>query len=299
MKREPAGEVSAPPWRSAAWQAHLHDVVVQGRRTHYLDIGEGPVVVLVHGLASAWAAWFCNIPELAAGYRVIAVDLPGFGRSDGFAGAVEIGHYVDALIELLDHLGVGDVRIVGHSLGGIVAHRFAAERPERTAALVIVASGGLPQGVRESMFHGLAVGSTLLNPVPRPMIRRAVRGAMAIAPLRQLLIGQVVDDPSGVSRELASHMMTAACYSRGTAAAILAALRALRGQDLRQITCPTLVVGGGRDRLVSEASLKYYAVAIPGARRAMLPAVGHIPMFECPAAFNALLRSFLEEVAAA
>jgi len=299
MKRKPAEEVLAAPWRSAAWQAHLHDVVLRGRRTHYLDIGEGPAVVLVHGLASAWAAWFCNIPELAASYRVIAVDLPGFGRSDGFAGAVEIGHYVDALIQLLDHLGVGDVRIVGHSLGGIVAHRFAAGNPERTAALVIVASGGPPHGVPEPIFHGLAMGSTLLNPVPRPMIRRAVLGAMAITPLRQLLVGQVVHDPAGVSRELASHMITAACYSRGTAAAILAALRALRLQDRRQITCPTLLVGGGRDRLVSEASLKYYARAIPGARHEMLPAAGHIPMFECPAAFNALLRSFLDELAAA
>src|SRR6516225_5840582 len=201
MKRKPAEEVLAAPWRSAAWQAHLHDVVLRGRRTHYLDIGEGPAVVLVHGLASAWAAWFCNIPELAASYRVIAVDLPGFGRSDGFAGAVEIGHYVDALIQLLDHLGVSDVRIVGHSLGGIVAHRFAAGNPERTAALVIVASGGPPHGVPEPIFHGLAMGSTLLNPVPRPMIRRAVLGAMAITPLRQLLVGQVVHDPAGVSHD--------------------------------------------------------------------------------------------------
>jgi pimeloyl-ACP methyl ester carboxylesterase len=299
MKRESAGELSAPPWRSAAWQAHLHDVVLQGRRTHYLDIGEGPVVVLVHGLASAWAAWFCTIPELAANYRVIAVDLPGFGRSDGFAGAVEIGHYVDAIIQLLDHLDVGHIRIVGHSLGGIVAHQFAAGNPKRTAALVLVASGGPPRRVPESIFHTLAVGSMLLNPLPRPMIRRAMLGAMAIAPLRQALLGRVVHNPAVVSRQLATDMMSAACYSRGTAVAVPAALRALRRRDLRRITCPTLVVGGGRDRLVSQTSLNYYAAVIPGARYETLPASGHIPMFECQAAFNALLRSFLDEVAAA
>ena len=299
MKRAPAEESLPRPWRSAAWQGHLHDVVLRGRRTHYLDVGGGPPVVLVHGLASAWTAWFCNIPDLAANHRVIAVDLPGFGRSHGFAGPVEIGHYVDALIELLDYLAVDDIRIVGHSLGGIVAHQFAAANPERTAALVIVASGGPPHSLQESIFHGLAAGSTLLNPVPRPMIRRAVLGAMAVAPLRQLVIGRVIHDPTVVSRELAMHMMAAACCSRGTAAAIPAAMRALRRQDFRRITCPTMIVGGGRDRLVSQASLRYYAAAIPGARHEVLPGIGHVPMLECPAEFNALLRSFLDEVAAA
>lgn len=143
------------------------------------------------------------------------------------------------------------------------------------------------------------VGTALLSPVPRPLIRQAVQGAMAVAPLRQVLLGQVVHDPAVVPRELATHMVSAACYSRGTAAAIRAALGALRRQDLRRITCPTLVVSGGRDRLVSEASLEYCAAAIPGARHEILPAVGHIPMFECRAAFNALLCSFLDEVAAA
>jgi pimeloyl-ACP methyl ester carboxylesterase len=298
MKRAQTDESPTTPWRSAAWQGHLHNAVLEGRQTHYLDIGEGPAVLLVHGLASAWATWFCNIPDLAAKHRVIAADLPGFGRSFGFAGPVEIDHYVDALVQLLDHLGIADVRIVGHSWGGVVAHQFAAANPQRTAALVIVASGP-PHYVQESIFHGLAVGSTLLNPVPRRMIRNAVLGAMAIAPLRRLLIGRVVHHPAYVSRELATHMMTAACCSRGTAAAILAAVRALRRQDLRPITCPTLIVGGSRDRLVSETSLRHYAAAIPGARHEVLPGAGHIPMFECPAAFNALLASFFDQVAAA
>jgi len=287
------------PWQSAAWHAHLHDVVLRGRRMHYLDIGEGPAVVLVHGLASAWAAWFSNISELATSYRVIAVDLPGFGRSDGFAGPVELHDYVDALVELIDHLAVGDVRIVGHSLGGVVAQGFAAQNPERTVALVVVASGGRPNGIQEAMFRGLAVGSALLNPMPRPLIHRAVLGAMAVTPVRKLIIGRVVDDPANVPSDLATHMISAACYARGTAPAIHATLRALRRNHGRQITCPTLIVSGARDRLVSETSLKYCAAATPGARHEVLEAVGHIPMFECPAAFNALLRSFLDDIAAA
>jgi pimeloyl-ACP methyl ester carboxylesterase len=299
MKQNPAEGFSVAPWRSAAWRAHLHYAVLRGRRTHYLDVGEGPAVVLVHGLASAWAAWFCNIPALAANYRVIAVDLPGFGRSDSFAEPVEIRHYVEAIVQLLDHLDVGEVRIVGHSMGGLVAQEFAAANPERTAALVIVASGGQLDGIQDAMFRALAVGTALLYPMPRPLIRRAVLGAMAVKPVRELMIGRVVDDPAVVPRALATHMMSAACYSRGMSPAIRAALSAVRRVDRRHIACPTLVVGGGRDRLVSEASLKHFAVAIPTARCEILPAVGHIPMFERPAAFNALLHSFLDEIAAA
>jgi pimeloyl-ACP methyl ester carboxylesterase len=274
-------------------------VTLRGRRTHYLDIGDGPAVVLVHGAASAWAAWFCNISELALDHRVIAVDLPGFGRSDGLTGPVTIRHYVDALVELIDHLEVGDVRIVGHSLGGIVAQQFASRHPERTTALVLVASGASPGVAQETIFRAIAMGSALLNPMPRKLLRRAVFGAMAMAPLRQVLIGRAVHNPVVVSREMAAHMMAAACCSRGTAAAITAALEGLRPQDVRPTACPTLVVGGGRDRLVSEASLRSLAAAIPGARVEILQDVGHIPMFECPSAFNALLRSFLAEVAAA
>jgi len=299
LKPRPPSETPAPAWRSAAWRAHLKDVTLRGRRTHYLDIGDGPAVVLVHGVASAWAAWFCNISELAIDHRVIAVDLPGFGRSDGLTGPVTIRHYVEALVELLDHLEVGDVRMVGHSFGGIVAQQFASRKPERTTALVLVASGASLGVAQETIFRGLAVGSALLNPVPRKLLRRAVFGAMAMAPLRQVLIGLAVHNPAVVSPEMAAHMMSAACCSRGTAAAIIAALEALRLQDLRPTACPTLVVGGGRDRLVSEASLRYSAAAIPGARVEILQDVGHIPMFECPSEFNALLRSFLAEVAAA
>jgi pimeloyl-ACP methyl ester carboxylesterase len=122
---------------------------------------------------------------------------------------------------------------------------------------------------------------------------------MTMTPLRRVLIGRAVHDPAAVSCELAAHMMSAACCSRGTAAAISAALTALRIHDSGPITCPTLIVGGGRDQLVSEGSLRLSAAAIRGARLEILADVGHNPMFERPMAFNALLRLFFDEVAAA
>jgi len=108
---------------------------------HYLDVGAGPPVVLVHGLASAWSVWYHTLPALSAHYRVIAVDLPGFGRSDAFGRDVEVTDYVDVLIELLDGLEIERVGLIGHSLGGVIAQHFAARHSARTAALVLVATG--------------------------------------------------------------------------------------------------------------------------------------------------------------
>jgi pimeloyl-ACP methyl ester carboxylesterase len=271
-----AGGSLSKPWRSRAWQQHVAYTVLAGRRMRYIDVGEGPAVILVHGLASTWSAWHRNILELATDHRVIAVDLPGFGRSDRLRGPVEIRHYADALRRLLDQLGVGRVRIVGHSMGGIIAQQFASRLPERSAALVLVACGGPAGRLQESFFR-----------------------AMAVAPLRRQLIGWVVHDPSVVSRELAADMIATACRAPGTAAAVRASLRDMHQQDTGLIACPTLVVAGRRDRIVSLTSIDRVAAAIPGARYEIMPDAGHNPMFEHPEAFNALLRSFLEEFRAA
>lgn len=283
-------------WRSAAWQQHLNRVVLEGRSIHYLDIGQGPVVVLVHGLASAWPVWFRNISELATGHRVIAVDLPGFGGSDNFGGRVEIDHYVDALIQLLDRLGVQRVKMIGHSMGGIIAGQFAAQHPSRTEAVVLVATGVSPRPQQVFLLRGLAASIVLLNRIRLPLFGVAVRAAMAPAPLRRLLLRPMVRDPAAVSRELAVDMMTGAGNSPGATAALKAALRAIRQQELRAVVCPTLIVGGACDRMAPAASLDHLAGVIVGARKEVIADAGHHPMFEQSEAFNALVCGFFEDV---
>jgi pimeloyl-ACP methyl ester carboxylesterase len=283
-------------WRSAAWQPHLNRVVLGGKGIQYLDVGQGPVVVLVHGLASAWPVWFRNISELAGAHRVIAVDLPGFGGSDNFGGRVEIDHYVDALIRLLDRLEVRRVRMIGHSLGGIVAGQFAAQHPSRTEALVLVATSVSPRREQVLLLRGVAASIVLLNRSRLPLFEVAVRAAMAAAPVRRLLLRPMIHDPAAVSRELATDMMTGAGNSPGATDALKAALRAVRQRDLRAVACPTLIVGGACDRLTSAASVDHLAGAIVGARKAVLADAGHHPMFERPEAFNALVRDFFQDV---
>ena len=120
-----------------------------GVNLHYAQAGEGPVVLLVHGLGTSSVTWSHNIEPLAgAGYTVLAPDLPGHGDSDkprslsyGPAAGARVIH------DFLDALGVNRVSLVGNSAGGLIAGLFALDHPLRVDRLVLVASGGLGRDV--------------------------------------------------------------------------------------------------------------------------------------------------------
>jgi 4,5:9,10-diseco-3-hydroxy-5,9,17-trioxoandrosta-1(10),2-diene-4-oate hydrolase len=122
-------------------------------RLHYHEAGEehGDAVVLLHGGgpgASAWSNFGRNVPVFARSFRTLAVDQPGFGRSAGpVGGAQYFTQSADALLGLLDSLGIAKVHLVGNSLGGGTAVRFALRHPDRAGRLVLMAPGGLSLNV--------------------------------------------------------------------------------------------------------------------------------------------------------
>jgi len=122
-------------------------VDVPGTTLHYHDAGAGTPLVLLHGGgpgASAWSNFGRNVPVFAERYRVLAVDQPGFGRSatEGIVGNY-FTHAADALAALLDELGVQKAHLLGNSLGGGTAVRFALRFPDRADRLVLMGPGGL------------------------------------------------------------------------------------------------------------------------------------------------------------
>src|SRR5436190_9477296 len=116
-----------PDWREIDWGPHLHDVDVEGRRVRYVDMGEGegPPIVLVHGLAGNWQNWLENIPRLATERRVLAFDLPGFGACEKPADEVSLPGYGRAVDGLCERLELGEVALVGNSMGGFVTAETA------------------------------------------------------------------------------------------------------------------------------------------------------------------------------
>src|SRR5688572_27394334 len=116
------GAAAEPDWRDVKWSDHLHWADINGRRLNYVDYGEARdesrPVVLVHGLAASWQCWLQQIPRLAAeGRRVIALDLPGFGESEMPREDISISGYGRAVESLCDELDLGQVVVVGHSMG--------------------------------------------------------------------------------------------------------------------------------------------------------------------------------------
>jgi cis-3-alkyl-4-acyloxetan-2-one decarboxylase len=140
------GATAAPDWRQTDWARELKRIEVDGIPINYVDVGSGgeEPVVLVHGLGGQWQNWLENIPRLAQERRVLALDLPGFGLtpepSDGEISIPGYGRWVDAFC---DQLGLGEVDMVGNSMGGFVVAEVAIQFPQRVSRLVLVSAAGI------------------------------------------------------------------------------------------------------------------------------------------------------------
>lgn len=118
-------------------------VKVRNINVAVVDEGEGETtLLLVHGLGSYAKGWKKNIPELSQRFRVIAVDLPGYGKSDKEAYQYSLSFYADVLKELLDNMGVEKVVMVGHSMGGQISMITALNHPEKVEKLVLISPAG-------------------------------------------------------------------------------------------------------------------------------------------------------------
>src|SRR4051794_15830688 len=122
------------------------EINIHGHRVAYKEAGEGPVLLLVHGITSSADCWREVIPALSEDHTVIAPDLLGHGRSAKPRGDYSLGAYASGIRDLLLALGHDRATVVGHSLGGGVAMQFSYQFPERTERLALVSSGGLGGG---------------------------------------------------------------------------------------------------------------------------------------------------------
>lgn len=284
-------------WSGASFVDYVRELSVEGRRLRYLDVGDGPPLLLVHGLGGSWQVWHRNIADLAVDHRVVAVDLPGFGHSDALDPATGILGYARALETVLDDAAIDRVVVVGHSLGGLVVQHLAIQCPARVDGLMIVCSGdGVLATHRQAVFLGMALFSSALQRFgpPAPLQDFMLRGLMSIGPVRRRIIAKAVHDPTTVAAGLPAEMIGAVLRSPALADAIRAGLS--NDADARQIQCRTVVIAGEHDRVVPPECGRSLAERIPHARFELWPDVGHHPMMERSTEFNRLLHSFACEV---
>lgn len=252
--------------------------MVFGAKIHYVDVGSGPPVVLLHGLADDISVWASIIPALAAKHRVIALDQLGFGGSDKPLLNYRVSTLVDFLDGFLTELKIDRASLVGNSLGGWVAADFALKHPNRIERLVL------------SDAPGYAA-------VPKSMGSRAL-SALRLASRDDIrYLGPLTfhDKRFYENVDLAFKQRVAVGDSY-TVGQILDSV--IRGEDvldnrLAAINQPTLIVWGREDKLIPLSFGERFHREIKASRLCIIDSCGHMPHLECPEKFNAALIQFL------
>lgn len=275
-------------WIAVDWSVHTHDRAVLDWRLHYADIGEGPAVLLIHGLGGSWQTWLENLQALSVDHRVIAVDLPGFGASVKLPPPAKMATHVDALAALLVDLELRDVVVCGHSMGGLIALGLADRYSHLVRALVLVSAGGIKLGrARLAMIVG---GFSVFNAI---FGIKGVPEAFAHKPaLRRLLLTPAIDDWRSLSPELALQVLPL-MNAPGFGGAVRGASRAVEMTNPAEVACPTLIIWGRNDRILPVVAARELAISMPDASLVVFDGVGHCAMFERPDEFNAAFIDFL------
>ena len=261
-------------------------------------VGEGPTVILLHGLAGTKLSYLPLVPALARRYRVVLPDLPGHGESTKPRGSYTPAYFARVIQSLLDELDAPRAALVGNSMGGRIAMEVAAEAPERVSAMALLdpAAAGLPFPLYARLLGMLPRG---VGAVPVPLRKRIV-----VFGIRQLFA-----DPARLPRAayLAGADEFIRIYRHGRArVALLSAMRGLiaDGADhfwdrMAGVDVPTLILWGSDDRLVPARIGRRLAATLPQARLIVLPGVGHIPQFEDTGETRRLVLDFLDRTARA
>jgi len=256
---------SLPPEKTA---------VVYGQNIRYIEAGQGPTVILLHGLGSVKEIWSANIGALSAKYHVYAPDQIGFGHSDKPLLDYKIATFVDFLHAFMQSQNLSKATLVGNSLGGWIALDFAARHPEMVDKLVLVDSAGLPWG------RAIAVD---LNPASLEDMRT--------------LLDSIFYDKKMVSEEFVLQAFTNHVRNNDsyTIQRTLAGFAQNQFEDakLASIHSATLVVWGRQDELISVSSGEKLRDGIPGAKLVVFEHCGHVPQLEKAAEFNQALIDFL------
>ena len=271
--------------------------MLHGHRVCFRQAGEGPALVLVHGITGTWRHWERVIGPLAERFTVIAPDLLGHGESAKPRGDYSLGAFATGIRDLLLALGHDTATIAGHSLGGGIAMQFAYQHPERCERLVLVSSGGLGTEVHLLLRAATLPGSELVLPLLNSE-RLRVAGRWIFDSLGRVGL-TLSPDVTEVARGASS------MPDPESRRAFLATLRAVideRGQrvDARDrlylaAVMPTLIVWGERDPVIPVEHGLAAHEQMPGSRLELVERAGHFPQLSEPREFVDVLTDFIDD----
>ncbi len=291
-----------PGWRDRDWSRYEYDATIAGRRVHYLDVGTGDrVFILIHGMGGRWQHWLENIPALAEHGRVVALDLPGFGRSQPPEGRVTLERFADTAAELVRSLGIGRAVFVGHSMGGQVALRVGSRHPDLAEAVASVAGAIYQFGdllARRNVLRlafsrpreTAAIVAEVLTAGIRPPGWMRRWGASSPL-LRRVLLAPYVRHPGALPADAAALIIDGAGAS-GVYPAARAVARSNLSAGIQGASCPILSLAADSDRITPLRDTYTLRRELPHARTVIFEGCGHMLMLERPHAFNGELLAF-------
>lgn len=258
---------------------------------HYRDEGQGPVLVLLHGVASSLHTWDGWVKELKDRYRIIRIDLPAHGLTgpDPQLERYEIGYMVDKLDKFLNKLGIRKAYLAGNSLGGYISWNYTLHRPDLVKKLILLDAAGYPQDM-----------PFIMNFAALPVI-----GEMSSVMLPRFIVSANVHEAYGdqtkVSDELVKryHDLT---LRPGNRKGLVNVFRTMKeqsqnpglGDRVKEIRTPTLLMWGEEDKWVPLSTMERFREDLPGAQVITYEGVGHLPMEELPVQSARDAAAFLE-----
>jgi pimeloyl-ACP methyl ester carboxylesterase len=275
-------------------------VEIAGVDTYVAEGGEGPPVLLIHGYADTADGWRRVVPGLMKDHRVVAIDMPPFGRSGTPPKGKLLDFYAEFFPTLLDELELATTTIIGHSLGGAVSLRLAIENPDRVERLGLVAPAGLGSAP-PWWWHALTArplwqgALSIPSPLTTPLVRLGLRTFLEL---------RLFDNPRRLNEEIA-HLVQMHGSGRDLKkllAAGHACIDSYTGRLLEEssaLEIPLWMLWGRGDGLVPSMHARAFERAHPDAKVHVLDDCGHYPHMELPTRFNTLLRRWLDETAPA
>jgi 3-oxoadipate enol-lactonase len=252
-------------------------------KLYYEDQGQGPPLVLIHGLGSSTFDWRFQVPEFSKSYRIITYDLRGHGQSEKPEGPYTIPMMAADLAGLIQELNLPEAHIVGISLGGVVAFQFVLDYPAMVKTLTIVNSSP-------------SLESTL-NLTPEEAKQEVERRVGIVQQLGMKAMGEALSPGLFPKPEHASLRETFVNrWAENNPRSYIEATRSALGWDVQdqlgRITCPTLILAADQD-YSTVATKEAYVKLIPKAQLVVIPDAHHGVTMECPEKFNSALGDFL------
>lgn len=272
----------------ARYSADARYVDVLGAQVRIKESGQGEPLLLLHGFAASADTWDGWRQQLGNRYRVIAIDVAPFAITGPVPGrpttAAEIQAFLDALVA---KLGLTQLYLAGNSMGGMHAWNFALRHPEQVKKLILVDSSGYPNEapLPVKMMRTPGVRKLTENLSPRFLVEQSVR--------------DVYGDPTKVSAAQVTlyHDMIRREGARAAVADLMSSLQ-VDAAAIKQVSVPTLILWGGRDKWIPREHAEFFHRDIRGSQLIVYDELGHVPMEEDPARTAADVERFLQSATA-